>query len=173
MNSVGQKEPTCPVCGAVRVHGQLVPKRDLLQGVLTEYLTGQAAAGLMAMQMGAMFVRAFCAAAPNGCQVPAKNSISARLAAVKMFQYRLPDPRILMACPLTGVLRLEGLITAYRAGSPLEDCPPQVLQTSPISRWRGASTLVPWRLAGADERWVWEPMAQWERYRSENALTLA
>ena len=116
MNSVGQKQPTCPVCGAVRVEGQLIPKRDLLQGVLTEYLTGEAAAGLIAMQMGAMFVRAFCAAAPNGCQVPAKNSISARSAAVKMFQYRLPGVGGVMASARVALPGVE-LLERYRGAA--------------------------------------------------------
>jgi hypothetical protein len=60
MTTGSPREPTCPVCGAHGVQGQLVPKKDFVGGVLTEYLTGDSAAGLMAMQMGEMIARAYC-----------------------------------------------------------------------------------------------------------------
>ena len=54
--------PSCPVCGATGVHGQLVPKKNLGRGLLVEWLTGDTAAALMATQMGDLVVYAFCVA---------------------------------------------------------------------------------------------------------------
>ena len=53
------KEPRCPTCGAAGVQGQLVPKKNVARGVLTEVITGDAAAALLASQ-GELVVRAFC-----------------------------------------------------------------------------------------------------------------
>lgn len=52
----------CPVCGGGSVNGQLVQKKSIARGVLTEFVTGDAAAGLMAAQMGDTVVQAFCLA---------------------------------------------------------------------------------------------------------------
>jgi hypothetical protein len=50
----------CPACAASGVQGQLVPKKSLASGLLVEWLTGDSAAALMAMQMGDLIVVAFC-----------------------------------------------------------------------------------------------------------------
>lgn len=42
------------------MHGQLVPRKNLAAGVLTDLLTGDAAAGFMAASAGPMAVHAFC-----------------------------------------------------------------------------------------------------------------
>ena len=60
MASTEPHRPTCPVCGGHGVQGQLAPKPDALRGAFTTWLTGDAAAGLIASQMGDMIVRAFC-----------------------------------------------------------------------------------------------------------------
>lgn len=50
----------CPACGSPSIQGQLVPKGSLAAGVLTGILTDDAAASLMASQMGGTVVKAFC-----------------------------------------------------------------------------------------------------------------
>jgi hypothetical protein len=62
------REPRCPVCGAVGVQGQLscltgpafVPKKNVAGAMLTEIVTGDAAAAMRASRAGALIVRAFC-----------------------------------------------------------------------------------------------------------------
>lgn len=52
--------PTCPACGATSPQGQLVPRKSVARGILTEFVSGDTAAGLIASQMGELVVHAFC-----------------------------------------------------------------------------------------------------------------
>jgi hypothetical protein len=52
--------PCCPLCGATGVQGQLVPKKNVVGGIITAWLTEDAAAAFMASHAGDLIVIAFC-----------------------------------------------------------------------------------------------------------------
>ena len=53
-------QAACPQCGATTVQGQLVPTTNVAGGVLTAFLTDDAAAGVLVAQSGKLTVQAFC-----------------------------------------------------------------------------------------------------------------
>jgi hypothetical protein len=111
---VRRELPCCPVCGANGVQGQLTPQKSLARGVLTEWLTGDSAAALMAMQMGDLVVQAFCVACgawwiPGSPQERQLRSLSGQLGEDARREAEAAMSRVAerFTCPGCNALRLE------------------------------------------------------------------